>query len=81
MESEVTFRTGQVSLVYNMSNIVVYNMYIVYEAMIQVYWIFIGKQIHTKCDRVLECFKDTGSVKKDRKQLWMAVPNKIYGTL
>lgn len=37
MESEVTFRTGQVSLVYNMSNIVVYNMYIVYEAMIQVY--------------------------------------------
>lgn len=29
----------------------------------------------------LEWFKDTGSVKKDRKQLWMAVPNKIDSAL
>lgn len=38
-------------------------------------------QIHTGCDGGLECLNDTGSVKKDRKQLWMAVANKIDSAL
>lgn len=33
--------------------------------------------ISQEWDGVLEHFKDTGSAKKDRKWLWMAVPNKI----
>lgn len=38
-------------------------------------------QIHTGRVGVLVHFKDTGSAKKDRKRLWMAVPNKIDSTL
>ena len=38
-------------------------------------------QIHTGVWGVMEWFKDTGSVKKDRKRLRMAVPNKIDSTL
>lgn len=38
-------------------------------------------QIRTGCVGTLERFKDTGSAKKDRKRLWMAVPNKIDCTL
>lgn len=42
---------------------------------------YTSKHKYTGCDGGLERFKDTGSVKKNRKRLWMAVSNKIDSTL
>lgn len=55
--------------------------YVVYASVDWSAWKHTSKHKHAGLWGVMECFKDTGSVKKDRKRLWMAAPNKIDRTL